>query len=90
MKTMTCSQMGGPCDAAITADSAEEAATMGWKHMEEAHPEDAEKMKDMPQEEKDKWMAEHNEKWAALPEDAASETHEAHEVVAEETPEEAA
>jgi predicted small metal-binding protein len=83
MKTMTCSQMGGPCDAAMTAGSAEEMATMGWKHLEEVHPELVEKMKDTTQEEKDKWMAEHNAKWDALPEDSEEES-------AEVTPEEAA
>lgn len=73
MKTMTCSQMGGSCDASMTAATAEEMATMGMAHLHEAHPEHAAEVAASTQEEKDAWMADFQAKWDAAPEDAADE-----------------
>jgi predicted small metal-binding protein len=39
MKTLTCAQMGGPCEAQITGSTEEEMMANGMKHLEEAHPE---------------------------------------------------
>ena len=36
MKTMTCKQMGGPCDAPIHGNTAEEMMNNGAKHLQEA------------------------------------------------------
>ncbi len=36
---MTCAQMGGPCETAITGATEEEMMANGMKHLEAAHPE---------------------------------------------------
>lgn len=36
MKTMTCKQMGGPCDAAFRGDSADEVIKAQDKHLKDA------------------------------------------------------
>ena len=38
MKTMTCAQMGGECDAKITGNTPDEMMMNGMKHLEEVHP----------------------------------------------------
>ena len=73
MKTMTCSAMGGPCDATVSGSTEKELMDAGWAHMEAAHPELAEEVKAMSQEEKDKWAADFHAKYDALPEDGAAE-----------------
>ncbi len=45
MKTMTCAQMGGECDAKISGSTPDEMITNGMKHLEESHPEMAEDVK---------------------------------------------
>lgn len=45
MKTMTCAQMGGPCEAKITGSTPDEMMANGMKHLEEAHPEMAAQVK---------------------------------------------
>ena len=62
--------MGGPatCNFMISGTSAQDAVTNGWKHMQEAHADQAEKIKSNSKEENDKWMAEFSKKWDALPE----------------------
>jgi len=42
---MTCSQMGGSCDATITGATEDEMMANGMKHLEEAHPQMAEDVK---------------------------------------------
>jgi predicted small metal-binding protein len=39
MKTMTCKQMGGPCDESIHGETAEEMMNNGAKHLQEANDE---------------------------------------------------
>ncbi len=70
MKQMTCAQMGGPatCDFAVSGESAEEMATKGTEHVMASHPEIAEQMAGMSQEEKDAWMADFSAKFATAPE----------------------
>jgi predicted small metal-binding protein len=63
MKTLTCAQMGGPCETAITGSTQEEMMNNGMKHMEEAHPEMAADIKAMPQD--DPKMVEWGKKFAA-------------------------
>lgn len=63
MKTMTCRQMGGPCDAEIKGATAEEMMANGMKHLEEAHPEMAADVKAMDR--NDPKMVEWSEKFAA-------------------------
>ena len=71
MKTITCAQMGGPCDAQMTAGSEKEMMDMGWKHVEEVHPEILAGIKAMPKEDMDAWNAKFHVTWEAAPEDAA-------------------
>ena len=61
MKTMTCNQMGGPCEAAISGGTVEEMMTAGMAHMEAAHPEMAADIKAMPKD--DPKMVEWNKKF---------------------------
>jgi predicted small metal-binding protein len=72
MKTMTCAQMGGPCEAVITGNTPDEMVANGMTHLTAAHPEMAESMKTMPKEGMDKWMADFHAKWDATPEAAAA------------------
>ena len=48
MKTLTCKQMGGPCDEKITAGSYKEMMDKGWEHVAKAHPEMAKDIQAMP------------------------------------------
>ncbi len=48
MKTMTCAQMGGTCDAKITGSTPDEMIMNGMKHLETAHPEMAADVKATP------------------------------------------
>jgi len=72
MKTMTCAQMGGMCDAAVSAESSEEMMGKGMQHLEEAHPEMAAGVKAMPKDapEMVAWVAKFNADWESAPEDA--------------------
>lgn len=73
MKTMTCSQMGGTCEAEMTANSAEEMIAQGMAHVAEAHPELAAQIEAMSAEEKETWSTEFHAKWDAAPEAEAEE-----------------
>ena len=72
MKTLTCAQLGGPCDAAISGNTKDELMANGMKHLEEAHPDMAAKVKATPKD--DPMMVEWNEKfnkdWDAAAEQA--------------------
>ena len=45
MKTMTCKQMGGPCDVAFTADTPDEMIQLGSAHVTEMADKDSEHKK---------------------------------------------
>lgn len=45
MKTMTCAQMGGMCNAELKGETAEEMISAGMAHLEVAHPEMAQTIK---------------------------------------------
>ena len=81
---MTCSQMSGPCDVSMAAATEKEMMDKGWAHVEEAHPDVAEKVKAMSQEEKDKWSTDFHTKWEETPEDSAEEADAAPEAEEEE------
>ncbi|HVZ75913.1 MAG TPA: DUF1059 domain-containing protein [Candidatus Paceibacterota bacterium] len=72
MKTMTCAQMGGPCEAKMSANTPEEMLDKGMQHLKDAHPEMAADIAATPKD--DPKMVEWNNKfqadWAATPEDA--------------------
>ena len=83
MKTMTCKQMGGPCDAEIHGATAEEMMANGGKHVEEmaakdddqGHKETAQQMEEsMQDEEKNKaWTEKFNKDFEETPEDSSEE-----------------
>lgn len=66
MKTITCKQMGGTCDAPITASSYDELNMLGMKHLEEVHPEMAADIKKMSPDDPMmvKWDEETRKLWA--------------------------
>jgi len=57
MKQLTCAQMGGPCQAMIGGNDWNEMMDNGMKHLEQAHPEMVDKMKNMSPEDNANWMA---------------------------------
>lgn len=73
MKTMTCRQMGGPCDMPIHGETAEELMNNGTKHVQESNDEGHKKVIAMMEEmQKDpaagqKWTEDFNKKFADLP-----------------------
>ena len=69
MKTMTCKEMGGWCDAPISAGSWDELMTNGMEHMNAAHPEEAAKIMAMSKEEMDAWVAKVKPLWDAKADD---------------------
>ncbi len=70
MKTMTCAQMGGPCEAEITASSSDEMMSKGMEHLESTHPEMAADVKAMPKDDPKMvaWGEKFAQDWAAAPE----------------------
>lgn len=75
MKTMTCRQMGGPCDTQISGSSPKEILDNGTKHVMESADEEHKKvlqmMNDMmgDEEASKKWNEDFEKKFAELPED---------------------
>jgi len=73
MKTLTCAQLGGPCDFTMTAGTEQEMKAMAWKHVREAHPGKFETTKEMmenaTQEQRDQADAYFHKNWEAAPED---------------------
>ena len=67
MKTITCKQMGGPCDFAVIASTPKEMIDKGMHHIKKSHPEMLSDMNKMPQEKKDKWNASFMETWEKTP-----------------------
>ena len=74
MKTMTCKQMGGPCDAQIQGETADEMMVNGAMHLQTANDEAhkpalamMEEMQNKP-EEAQKWNEDFAKKFAELPE----------------------
>ena len=67
---MTCAQMGGECDATMTAETADEMVGKGMAHLEVAHPEMAAKVKAMPHDDPAMiaWGEKFQKDWEAAPE----------------------
>lgn len=74
MKTLTCAQMGGPCEEHITAATKDEMMSKGMAHLESAHPEMAATVKAMPKDDPTMvaWGEKFNADWDAAPEVAAA------------------
>lgn len=66
---MTCAQLGGECDAKITASTPEELLKKAMMHLEKAHPEMAAKVKAAPKDDKDMiaWNKKFMKDWAKTP-----------------------
>jgi predicted small metal-binding protein len=69
MKTITCAQMGGMCDAEMKAGSKDEMMSVAMNHLEEAHPEMAATVKAMPATDPAmvKWSEDFDKTWEATP-----------------------
>ena len=78
MKTMTCKQMGGPCDAAMHGNTADEVMNAGEAHVremaakgDEAHKQVLTAMEDMQKDPEagKQWTEKFQADFAALPDD---------------------
>ena len=73
MKTISCQAMGGPCDMAISAATAEEMMEKGTAHVQgaddDAHKALLEEMSGMSEEEKAGWAQKVTEQFDNAPED---------------------
>ncbi len=67
MKTMTCKELGGPCDHKMSAASWGEMVKSMTAHVMEKHPDTARAMKKMHEEDPEKWGHEMKPKWDAAP-----------------------
>ena len=69
MKTITCKQMGGPCDAPMMANTQDEMMKVGMEHVEAMHPEMAAKIDNMPKEgtEMMEWAVMFQKTWDETP-----------------------
>ena len=68
MKTMTCSELGGPCEQKLTADSWDEMVQKMTAHVMAEHPETAKEMEQMHNGDPEAWGKEMKPKWEAAPE----------------------
>ncbi|MEO7914536.1 MAG: DUF1059 domain-containing protein [Novosphingobium sp.] len=71
MKTMTCRELGGTCDQQISAESWGEMVKKMTAHVMEKHPDVAQSMKKMHEDDPEKWGKEMKPKWEAAPEVSA-------------------
>ena len=70
MKTMTCSQMGGMCEAKITGNTSDEMMKNGMMHLESVHPDMAKNIKATPNDDPKmaQWSKKFVKDWEATPE----------------------
>ena len=69
MKTMTCSELGGPCEHKMSASTWEEMVKTMTNHVMEKHPETVKAMEKMHNEDPEKWGKEMKPKWDAKSEE---------------------
>lgn len=67
MKTMTCRELGGPCDRQLSARSWHEMVQAITQHVVENHPATAKQMENMHRADPQKWGREMKPKWEAKP-----------------------
>jgi len=65
MKTLTCKELGGPCEAELSAHSWDEMVQVMTKHVMTNHPDTARAMERMHNEDPKKWGREMKPKWDA-------------------------
>ncbi|PZM08741.1 DUF1059 domain-containing protein [Rhizobium tubonense] len=63
MKTMTCRELGGACDEYLSAQTWDEMVKKMTNHVMAKHPDVAEKMKKMHEQDPKKWGKEMKPKW---------------------------
>lgn len=68
MKTLTCAQLGGPCETAISGNTADEMMNVGMEHVKAAHPEMVAGITNMTPEQGETWNKEFQAKFATAPE----------------------
>jgi len=68
MKSMTCRELGGPCDQTLTAGTWDEMVKKMTRHVTEKHPDTARAMEQMHNQDPKKWGQEMKPKWDAKPE----------------------
>jgi predicted small metal-binding protein len=68
MKSMTCRELGGPCDQRLSADTWGEMVKNMTRHVLANHPDTAKEMERMHNEDPEKWRREMKPKWDATPE----------------------
>ena len=68
MKTVTCKELGGTCDQKLSANPRSEMVKKMTQHVMDKHPDVAEKMEKMHNEDSEKWGREIKPKWEAAPE----------------------
>lgn len=67
MKSMTCQELGGPCNQKLTAPTWDEMFKAMTRHVLEKHPDTAKAMERMHAEDPKKWGREMKPKWDAKP-----------------------
>jgi predicted small metal-binding protein len=67
MKTMTCNELGGPCDHKLSAASWDEMVKSMTTHVMDRHPDTAKAMGKMYKEDPKQWGREMKSKWDAAP-----------------------
>jgi predicted small metal-binding protein len=67
MKTMSCRELGGPCDAKLSASSWDEMVKRMTKHVMDQHPQTAKEMEKMHAADPKKWGEQTKPKWDAKP-----------------------
>jgi len=68
MKTMTCKELGGKCDHALSAGSWDEMVRVMTNHVMEKHPDVAKEMEKGHNQDPQRWGRETKPKWDAAPE----------------------
>ncbi len=71
MKTMTCRELGGPCNEKLSASSWDEMVKTMTKHVMASHPDTAKDMERMHKQDPKKWGREMKPKWDAKAETSA-------------------
>lgn len=67
MKTMTCRELGGPCDKELSAEDWNEMVQVMTNHVMTNHPDTARQMEQMHNEDPTRWGREMKPKWDAKP-----------------------
>jgi predicted small metal-binding protein len=67
MKTLSCKDLGGTCEAKFSASSWDDMVQTMTKHVMEKHPDVAKQMEKMHNEDPKKWSSQTKPKWDAAP-----------------------